>query len=65
MKSYLGEDALYNFLSGMIGENKYCSDVMKKHFNKELLLNRENNEDLENSTNVGFLIMSIMILMLK
>ena len=30
-KSYLGEDVVYNF---MIEASKYCSHVMKKHFNK-------------------------------
>ena len=33
-KLYLGEDAVFNFISSMIKEIKYCSDVMKKHFNK-------------------------------
>ena len=27
-KSYLGEDALYNFISSIIEESKYCSDVI-------------------------------------
>ena len=31
-KSYLGQDAVYNFISSMIEENKYCSEVMKKTF---------------------------------
>ena len=31
-------------------EGKYCSDVMKKHFNKELVMTKEDNEDFENST---------------
>ena len=35
-KSYLGEDVVYNFISSMIQESKYCSDVTKKHFNKNL-----------------------------
>ena len=35
-KSYLGKGAVYNFISSMIEESKYCSDVMKKHFNKEV-----------------------------
>ena len=35
-KSYLGEDAIYNFISSLIEESKCCSDVIKKHFNKEL-----------------------------
>ena len=29
-KSYLGEDAVYNFINSMIKENKYCTDLMKK-----------------------------------
>ena len=29
-KSYLGENAVYNFISSMIEESKYCSDVMKR-----------------------------------
>ena len=34
----------------MIEESKYCSDVMKKHFNKELVMNKKDNEDFQNST---------------
>ena len=47
-KTYLGKDAVYNFISSMIEESKYCSDVMKKHFNKELVMTKD--EDFENST---------------
>ena len=48
-KSYLGEHAVYSFISSMIEESKYCSDVMKKHFNIELAMTKEGNEDFENS----------------
>ena len=34
----------------MIEEGQYCSDVMKKHFNKELVMIKEDNEGFENST---------------
>ena len=34
----------------MIEESKYYRDVMKKHFNKELGITKEDNEDFENST---------------
>ena len=34
----------------MIQESKYCSDVMKKLFNKELVMTKEDNEDFKNST---------------
>ena len=33
-KSYVDENAVYNFINSMIEESKYCSEVMKKHFNK-------------------------------
>ena len=34
----------------MIEESKYCSDVMKIHFNNELVMTKKDNEDFENST---------------
>ena len=49
-KSYLGEDAVYNFINSMIEEIKYCSDVIKKHLNKELLMTKKDNEDFKSST---------------
>ena len=33
----------------MIEKGKYCSDVMKKHFKKELAMTKEDNEDFKNS----------------
>ena len=33
----------------MIEGSKYCKDVIKKHFNKELVMNKEDNKDFENS----------------
>ena len=34
----------------MIEENKYRSDVMKKYFNKELVMSTEGNENFQNVT---------------
>ena len=34
----------------MIKESNYCSDVMKRHFNKELFMTKEKNKDFETST---------------
>ena len=48
--SYIGEDAVYNFITSITEESKYCDDVMKKHFDKELVMTKEDNEDFENST---------------
>ena len=35
-KTFLGGDAVYNFINNIIENSKYCSDVIKKYFNKEL-----------------------------
>ena len=43
---YLGKDAVYNFINNMID----CRDVIRKHFNKELVMTKEDNEDFKNST---------------
>ena len=34
----------------MIEKSEYFSDVMKKHFNKEPAITKEDNEDFKNST---------------
>ena len=49
-QSYLGKDAANNFINSIIKESKYCSELMKKHFNKELVMTKQDNEDFENST---------------
>ena len=33
----------------MIGESKHCTDITKKHFNKELVMTKNDNEDFNNS----------------
>ena len=43
-KTYLDEDAGYNFINNTIEESKYYSDAMKKHFSKELVITKEDNE---------------------
>ena len=48
-KSYL--DSVYNFISSMIDESKNCSNVMKKYLRKELVMTKEDNEDLKNFKN--------------
>ena len=64
-KSYLGEDAANNFISNMIGESKYCSDMVKKHFNKELVMTKKDIKNLRTQLNVGSVIMIISTMMLK
>ena len=45
----LREDVVYNFINSMVEESKYCSNMVKKHFNKEFLMTKKDNEDLKNS----------------
>ena len=47
-KTYLGKDVACKFINSLIQENKYCSDVMKKHFNKVLVMTKEDNENFKN-----------------
>ena len=68
-KSFLGEDAVCKFIDHMIKESKYYSDVMKKHFNKELVMTKEDKKDFQNSTKCwiydNHYIVIILILILK
>ena len=64
-KTYLGEGAVYNFINSIIEESKYCSDVMQKHFNKELLMTCDDLRILRTQLNVGSLLMIMLIMMLK
>ena len=65
VKSYLGKDAVYNFINSMTEESKYCSEVMKKHFNKELVMTKGTMKILRALLNAGSVIMVLVILMLK
>ena len=49
----------------MVKENKYCSEVMKKHFKKELVMTKEDDEDLRTLLNFGFAITFIFMVMLR
>ena len=48
-KTYLGNDAVYNFINSIIRESKYCSKAMKKHFNEQLVTTERNNNKFTNS----------------
>ena len=38
---YRGENAAYEFIKAILKEYKYCKKVMKKHFNKNLIMSEE------------------------
>ena len=47
-KIYLGEDSVCNFNNSMIDQSKYCNDLRKKHFNKELVMTKKDNDGFKN-----------------
>ena len=49
-KTYLGKDSVYNFVNSMIKESKSWSGLVKKYFEKELVMTNEDNGNFENST---------------
>ena len=49
-KTDLGKDVVYDSINSMIKENKFFIEVMKKHFNKELVMTKGDNENFKNST---------------
>ena len=49
IKTNSGKNSVYNFINNMTGESKYCTDLMKKCFKKELVMNKEGNEEFKNS----------------
>ena len=38
---YRGENAAYEFVKAILKEYKYCKNIMKKHFNKNLIMSEE------------------------
>ena len=42
-------DAVYNFVNSMIEESTYYSELIKKHFNKELVMTIKDDKDIKNS----------------
>ena len=38
---YRGENAAYEFIKAILKEYKYCKKIMKKHFNKNLIMSEE------------------------
>lgn len=57
-KSYLDKDVVNNIIDIMVEEKKYCSDVMKKYFKKEIVMAKE-------MLNAGFAIVLMLMTILK
>ena len=46
---YRGKNAVYKFIQFIFKEYDYCIRVMKKHFNKNLVMTAEENQEFERS----------------
>ena len=46
---YRGKNAVLKFINCIFEEYDYCMSVMKKHFNKNLIMTAEKNEEFERS----------------
>ena len=44
---YRGKDAVNKFVKSILEEYNYCRSVVKKHFNKTLIMSAEENERYE------------------
>ena len=46
--TYLDEHIIYKFFNNRIKESKCCSDVIKKHFNKEFVMSKKDTGNFKN-----------------
>ena len=46
---FRGENAAYEFIEAIVKECEYCKKVMKKHFNKNLIMSEEEEEQFQSS----------------
>ena len=51
---FRGENAAYEFIKAILKEYEYCKKVMKKHFNKNLIISEEEEEHFNIVTVTGF-----------
>ena len=61
LKTYLGKVVGYNFIDNMFEESKYCSEIMKIHFNKELMMTKEDSYDFKTSRPVTIIMLVMML----
>ena len=48
---YRGENAAYKFIKAILEEHKYCKKIMKKHFNKNLIMTEKEEYLFQESNN--------------
>ena len=51
-----GKNAVNKFIKTILKENNYCKQMIKKHFNKNLVITVEDEEDFNQVINAGYVI---------
>ena len=59
IQTYRGENAVYKFMEKMLEEVKYCKAVIKKRFNKPLVMTEDDEHALELWMGVTFVVINI------
>ena len=57
---YRGESAAYEFIKAILKEYKYCKNIMKKHFYKNLIMGDEEEEHLFQHSNSSWICKKII-----
>ena len=56
---FRGENAAYEFTKAILKEYEYCKKVMKKHFNKNLIISEEEEQQFQ-STNICWICKNVI-----
>ena len=62
---FRGENAASKFIEAILKEYEYCKKVMKKHFNKNLIMSKEEEKKFNRVAVAGFVKNSLMMTMKK
>ena len=64
-KIYLSKHVVENFINNMIEESEHCSNVMKEHFDKQLVILKKAMKSLRTLLNFGSVTLIMLIIMLE
>ena len=61
---FRSKNATYEFIKTILKEYQYCKKIMKKHFNKDLIMSEEEGEQFQ-SSNTCWICEKLMIITMK